>query len=926
MTATNSHTGFLFLVNVLARGILIPVVPYWFPHLCHLFSILRNTADFPVQIIRKYSWERPIQFRAAGKRFTVFANPQHIETIYKNSRFISARSITEIASRNIVGIPADVMPYYQADDSGMAAEVMKGSKVLQEDRILYQQAHTAQKYLAAPYLDLLVKRSHAREAMMGSKILDLNPDLVADFWTAKDAAPDFFRGLPRWLKPKIYTARERVVKAIGKWHDYAFAHGDHILTEPGDPDWGPIWGSKYVKARENYMIKMKPLTTHIRAAEDWGLMFGANGNTPAVIFWYMFEALRDSELARRLMAELTPCFSQKAGGEKDDLDISRLVAQPLLQSVYAEVLRLRVSILVSRIVEHKDITIHGHGVQRGEYIVMPTDAVHFNEEAWVRAGRSSKIPLSQFDAARFLVASDNGELEFDSDGLGGLWIPFGRGDRLCSGRHVAKLKMLDSFAHLFHNYEMELMPMDLGKCSRLITAFQPEVGLPGSSQYASSTSFWAEQQTAMMPSCVVRPTDALQVSSVLGNLVNGSCPFAVRGGGHSSAKGASNINGGVLIDMRSLNSTTLNHNSSLAVIGAGQIWGGAYSTLGARGVTVPGGRNNEIGVAGSVMGGALGYIATSAGWGADAVVEFEVALADGRLITASATSHSDLFRALKGGGSNFGIVTRLVMRTTPIGNIWISNSMYDSSARKSITKAFHEFVANPGYDPKANLLMNYYYTADGGLRFANQYTYADPVVKPPAFDAFYPIPGQLGNESALTNIADYSVNQDGTSPHGLWQITFSTTFKNSIPQLNDVWDAFNQSSMKVAHIAGISWALTFEPITASLAAASRARGGNILGVTVPPEGLLLTLGSFTFSSGADYDIIDCAAKKLLSEIEAIAMKNGVYESWIDLNHAFRTQNPFKGYGKANYDFLKATAKKYDPAGVFQTLKPGGFKL
>ena len=199
----------------------------------------------------------------------------------------------------------------------------------------------------------------------------------------------------------------------------------------------------------------------------------ANGNTPPVIFWYLFEALRDDELAERLMDELTPCFSEKAGGGQDDLNISRLAAQPLLQSVYAEVLRLRVSILISRMVEYKDITIDGYAVRRGEYIVMPTDAVHFNEEAWAQAGRSSKIPLSQFDAARFLVALESGLFEFDSDALGGLWIPFGGGDRMCPGRHVAKLEMLISFAHLFYHYEMELMPMNFDKvqCNRDYAAF-----------------------------------------------------------------------------------------------------------------------------------------------------------------------------------------------------------------------------------------------------------------------------------------------------------------------------------------------------------------------------------------------------------------------------------------------------------------------
>ncbi|KAI0490287.1 hypothetical protein F4859DRAFT_500709 [Xylaria cf. heliscus] len=444
--------------------------------------------------------------------------------------------------------------------------------------------------------------------------------------------------------------------------------------------------------------------------------------------------------------------------------------------------------------------------------------------------------------------------------------------------------------------------------------------------YDESTSYWAKQQTTLSPSCVVQPTNANDVSSALLILVKGSCNFAVRGGGHSSTKGASNINGGVTIDMRGLNSITLNDDNSLATVGAGQIWGGVYSALHEVGVTIPGGRNNAIGVGGSVMGGALGYIAPSVGFGADSVVEFEVVLADGRIVTASKDSNKDLWRALKGGGSNFGIITKLVVETVPIGDIWISNSAYDVSAKQSIIQVFYDFVADPNYDPKANLLMNYHYTAADGIQFANQYTYAEPIEKPAAFDHFYPIQGQIGNFSAVTNIPDYSIEQDATSPDGLWQITFATTFKNSVQQLDDVWTAFNNSLSNVASIEGISWSLTFEPIPTSLTAASKAKGGNILGLDVPPEGLLLTLGSFTFNSGDDYDAVECASKKLLSDIIAAGKKNGVYESWIDLNHAFRSQNPFKGYGDKNYKFLKATAKRYDPTRVFQTLMPGGFKL
>jgi hypothetical protein len=158
------------------------------------------------------------------------------------------------------------------------------------------------------------------------------------------------------------------------------------------------------------------------------------------------------------------------------------------------------------------------------------------------------------------------------------------------------------------------------------------------------------------------------------------------------------------------------------------------------------------------------------------------------------------------------------------------------------------------------------------------------------------------------------------------QITFATSFKNSIQQFEDVFTAFVNSLPSVAAVEGISWSLTFEPIPLRLAAASNARGGNILGLNVPPEGVILTLGSFTFNLADDYAVTENAAKKLLSDIIAAGKKNGVYESWIDLNHAYHTQNPFQSYGSTNYEFLKTTANKYDPTGVFQKLAPGGFKL
>ncbi|TGJ77603.1 hypothetical protein E0Z10_g10666 [Xylaria hypoxylon] len=466
----------------------------------------------------------------------------------------------------------------------------------------------------------------------------------------------------------------------------------------------------------------------------------------------------------------------------------------------------------------------------------------------------------------------------------------------------------------------------LNCCDRLSNSLSSKVVYSGSSFYNDSTSYWAAAQNAIKPLCVVRPTTAEDVSSAIVTLVGGSCKFAVRTGGHGSVTAISTIQHGITIDMRGLDAIALNDDNSVATIGAGQTWGPAYSALYQVGVTIPGGRDYGIGIGGSILGDALGYLAPQTGFGADSVIEFEVVIANGSIVTANKDLNHDLWRSLKGGSSNFGIVTKVIIETTAVGDIWASSTGYDSSAIDSEAQAFHDFVADPSYDVKAVLLLAYSYTAAAGYQIANLYTYTAPIEKPAAFASFYSIDGQIGNVSALTNIPDYSVDQDATSPDGLQQITFSTTFTNNVQQLKDVWSIHNKSIASIVDIADISWSLTLEPLTASLAAASAARGGNVMNVEVPPEGLILTLGSFSFSSACNYSYMNKEVDKLLKDIEHAAKKNGVYNPFIGLNHAKGSQDVMKSYGADSYAFLKQTAKKYDPDQVFQKLMPGGFKL
>ena len=104
-------------------------------------------------------------------------------------------------------------------------------------------------------------------------------------------------------------------------------------------------------------------------------------------------------------------------------------------------------------------------------------------------------------------------------------------------------------------------------------------------------------------------------------------------------------------------------------VGPGNDWQDVHKALEDTGVTVVGGRIGEVGVGGYVVGGGLSFLSTQYGWAANNIVAFEVVLANATIVTASNTSHADLYEALKGGGNNYGIVTSYIMVAHPMGQV-----------------------------------------------------------------------------------------------------------------------------------------------------------------------------------------------------------------------------------------------------------------
>ncbi|KAI1459601.1 hypothetical protein F4805DRAFT_420912 [Annulohypoxylon moriforme] len=272
-------------------------------------------------------------------------------------------------------------------------------------------------------------------------------------------------------------------------------------------------------------------------------------------------------------------------------------------------------------------------------------------------------------------------------------------------------------------------------------------------------SYWCNN-AKLRPSCIVQPQYVTEVSKAVVALAKANQPFAVRAGGHSNWAGSNNIADGVTIDLGLLDSTQYDESNQVAHLGPGGKWKNVYAELEKYGRTVAGGREAEVGVGGFLLGGGNNFYTALYGWACDNVLAYEVVLADGSIITAEAGGeYADLFRALKGGSNNFGIVTRFSTKTLPIGPIWGGLALHPLDAVKSGVEALVDFTANIASDPYTNMqfVVGHQPRFGGGvgITIANNMS---AIEKPPLLQKALALPEIMNNfkKATLQEVLTYS--------------------------------------------------------------------------------------------------------------------------------------------------------------------------
>jgi FAD/FMN-containing dehydrogenase len=163
------------------------------------------------------------------------------------------------------------------------------------------------------------------------------------------------------------------------------------------------------------------------------------------------------------------------------------------------------------------------------------------------------------------------------------------------------------------------------------------------------------------PSAIIRVSDVDDVRRVILTAREQELELALRSGGHSVV-GHSTTNGGLVIDLRDMAKIEIDPDARTAWVETGATAIQITEALAGHGLVVGFGDSGSVGVGGITVGGGIGFLVRRFGMTIDSLLAAEVVTADGRHIRADANEHSDLFWGVRGGGGNFGVVTRVQFR------------------------------------------------------------------------------------------------------------------------------------------------------------------------------------------------------------------------------------------------------------------------
>ncbi len=199
-------------------------------------------------------------------------------------------------------------------------------------------------------------------------------------------------------------------------------------------------------------------------------------------------------------------------------------------------------------------------------------------------------------------------------------------------------------------------------------AFNGRVIAPGDADYDDARSVFyggADRR----PAVIIRVADAAEVARVISFARESGLELAVRGGGHSNARHGV-TEGGIVLDLSHMRALEIDVDRRTAWAEPGLTAAEYTNAAAAHGLATGFGDTGSVGIGGLTLGGGVGYLVRKYGLTIDDLLAADIVTAGGQLLHVNEDSHPDLFWAIRGGGGNFGVVTRFQFRLHEVNSVY----------------------------------------------------------------------------------------------------------------------------------------------------------------------------------------------------------------------------------------------------------------
>ncbi|KAL7907598.1 hypothetical protein GGI35DRAFT_454455 [Trichoderma velutinum] len=387
-------------------------------------------------------------------------------------------------------------------------------------------------------------------------------------------------------------------------------------------------------------------------------------------------------------------------------------------------------------------------------------------------------------------------------------------------------------------------------------------------------------------------------------------------------KGSSNIDGGFLIDLRAMNKISIHHERQIVELGPGATWINVYAALEPYHISTAGGRISGVGVGGFLLGGGIAFASAEKGFGASNVINYEIVLSNGTIVSANEAENEELFWAMKLPSTNYGIVTRFDMRTYPSSALWGAVNVYPFTP--TLASELYAQSEEWGHDDtnKANMVsigmmrnkgmsaaLAVQVNEDGIAQ--DPLTSSEPIMHLETIGSTYKVVREVVDSAlaATTRTRWYTITT------GIDTEYFMDIFVKSeiIMQPHDSRE-------------NILWSIAVQHFQKSfINAAKESPIFNALGQG--KDDLVNIHIRMEWANPDDDAVLEEAAYELGTLAEIEARKRGILNDFIYLNYADGKQPVYeRSITPGDMEKMREVKKAYDPAGIFDKLWRGGYKL